>query len=61
MVVGVLVELSSKNIDKIFDYKVPKELEKKIKIGIRIIVPFGRMTLQGFVLEIKNRCDVIDI
>ncbi len=54
MVVGVLVELSNKNVDKIFDYKVPKELEEKIKIGIRIIVPFGRMTVQGFVLEIKN-------
>ncbi len=61
MVVGVLVELSSKNIDKIFDYKVPKELEKKIKIGIRIIVPFGRMTLQGFVLEIKNTTSKYDL
>ena len=32
MIIGVLVELSSKNIDKIFDYKVPVQLEDKIKI-----------------------------
>ncbi len=54
MVVGVLVELSNKNIDKVFDYNVPKELESNIKIGIRVEVPFGRQVLDGFVLEIKN-------
>ena len=54
MVVGVLVELSAKAVDKVFDYNVPCELEKDIKVGIRVLVPFGRMTLEGFVLEIKN-------
>lgn len=54
MVVGVLVELSNKNIDKMFEYSVPVELEDKIKVGIRVSVPFGKMTLEGFVLEIKN-------
>ena len=57
MIVGVLVELSNKNIDKIFDYNVPVELISKIKVGIRVIVPFGRMTLEGFVLEIKKSND----
>lgn len=54
MVAGVLVELSNKNIDKVFDYNVPKELESNIKIGIRVEVPFGRQVLDGFVLEIKS-------
>ena len=58
MVVGVLVELSSKRIDKVFDYNVPLELESRISIGIRVIVPFGRMTLEGFVLNIKENSDV---
>ena len=57
LIIGVLVELSNKNIDKIFDYKVPKELENDIKLGIRVEVPFGRQTLEGFVLEIKNNYD----
>ena len=55
MIVGVLVQLSNKNIDKIFDYKVKKELEKDIKIGIRVEVPFGHQKLEGFVLEIKYK------
>ncbi|MBR2245975.1 MAG: hypothetical protein IJ880_02930, partial [Bacilli bacterium] len=54
MIVGVLVQLSNKNIDKIFDYKVKDELLDKIKIGIRVEVPFGHQTLEGFVLEIKK-------
>ncbi len=58
MVVGVLVELSNKNIDKVFNYRVPEELEEKVKIGIRVAVPFGRMTLEGFVLEFVNSEDV---
>ena len=44
MVVGVLVQLSSQNIDKIFDYIVPNDLESSIKVGIRVLVPFGRQS-----------------
>ena len=54
MVVGVLVQLASQNVDKIFDYSVPKELEDSMRVGIRVLVPFGRQTLEGFVLEIKD-------
>ena len=54
MVVGVLVELSNKNIDRVFDYVVPSHLEKSIKIGIRVTVPFNHQVLEGFVLEIKE-------
>lgn len=54
MIIGVLVELSNKNIDKVFDYKVPKYLEEDILVGIRVEVPFGKQVLDGFVLEIKN-------
>jgi primosomal protein N' (replication factor Y) (superfamily II helicase) len=54
MVVGVLVQLSNKNIDRIFDYNVPLEMMSDIKIGIRVKVPFGYQKLEGFVLEIKD-------
>ena len=54
VVVGVLVQLASQNVDKIFDYSVPSHLEESIQVGIRVLVPFGRQTLEGFVLEIKD-------
>ena len=54
MIIGVLVELSNKNIDRVFDYSVPSNLRDKIKLGIRVKVPFGFMELEGFTVEIKN-------
>ena len=54
MVVGVLVEITSKSVDRIFDYSVPITLMPQIKIGIRVLVPFGHKMVEGFVLEIKD-------
>ena len=62
MIVGVLVEITNRNVvDKIFDYIVPKNLESDIKVGIRVSVPFGRMTLEGFVMEIKESSKLDDL
>ena len=54
MVANVLVELSNRNIDKTFTYNIPNELEILIKVGIRVLVPFGKQTLEGFVLSISE-------
>ena len=54
MYIKVLVELSAFNIDKTFTYYVSDELKDKIKIGIRVLVPFNNQELEGFVLEILN-------
>ncbi len=66
MTVNVLVELSNRNIDKYFTYNVPNILTNRIKIGIRVKVPFGKQTLEGFIMEINNESnielkDIIDI
>lgn len=57
MVVGVLVELSMQSVDKMFDYAVPISLREFIQVGVRVLVPFGKQTLEGFVLEIKDTSD----
>ena len=54
MLARVLVEIKAQNLDKTFTYHVRNELENYIKKGIRVKVPFGKQTLEGFVLE----CDV---
>lgn len=54
LIVGVLVEVTNKNVDKIFDYFVKKEDEDKIKVGVRVKVPFASRIIEGFVLEIKE-------
>ena len=54
MYVDVLVELKAKGIDQTFTYQVPEEYYSKIKCGIRVLVPFGKQKLEGFVLKIKQ-------
>ncbi len=57
MVAQVLVELKVKNIDQTFDYSIPLELETKIEVGKRVLVPFGKQTLEGFVMHLKEESD----
>ena len=70
MKIDVLVELKTKGIDQTFTYLVPEELTDKIKIGIRVLVPFGSQKLEGFVLsfnnnnleyKLKNIIDIVDL
>ena len=61
MIAGVLIQLSNRNIDRVFDYNIPDSLINKIKIGMRVVVPFARMHLEGFVLEIKDKSDIDDL
>ena len=59
MIVGVLVEITNKSVDRVFDYLVPKSLENEIEIGKRVEVPFGNRTLVGFILE-KDKKSTVD-
>ena len=59
MYAGVVVELINKNIDKVFTYKISSNLN--VKIGERVLVPFGRMNLEGFVVEINDNKPDYDI
>lgn len=54
MYADVLVEIKAKNIDQTFTYKIPDNIKNKIQKGVRVIVPFGNQSLEGFVLNIKN-------
>ena len=37
-------------LDKTFDYIIPPKFESKVMAGSRVIVPFGKRTLEGYVL-----------
>lgn len=50
MIADILVEI--KKIDKTFSYLIPENLN--IQIGCRCLVPFGKQTLEGFVINIKK-------
>ena len=65
MYIDVLVELKAKKLDKTFTYGVPSNLVDSISVGKRVLVPFGRQKLEGFIIGISDKSsfdyDVKDI
>lgn len=57
MYANVIIEYGAKALNKTFIYKIPEELKDKIKVGIKVYVPFGKMEVFGFVMEIVNSND----
>lgn len=54
MYAEVLIEYSAKSIDKSFTYIIPSKLKDIIKVGMKVLVPFGNKTINGFVTKIVN-------
>ena len=51
MYAEVIVDISNANIDKIYDYDISGF---DVREGQRVVVPFGKMTLDGFIIKIKE-------
>lgn len=54
MYAEVLVQYGSKSLDRVFTYKVPESLINKIKVGMKVSIPFGNQSINGFVLNLTN-------
>ena len=61
MIAEVIIQSNVKNLNRVFDYKIPKEYGKNAieLIGARVLVPFGRLKKleEGFVVNIKNETE----
>ncbi|GFI61053.1 primosomal protein N' [Clostridiales bacterium] len=60
MFAQVILGISHMDIDRVFDYAIPLELADKVKIGMRVRVPFGRVsgTSEGYVVNIMKKSNV---
>ncbi len=57
MYIDVLLELKNKQLDQTYTYKVPVFLEKEIKVGKRVRIPFNHRELEGYILSVKDSCE----
>ena len=57
MIAEVIINTTAKQLNKTFDYTIPQELKDELKIGSRILVPFGNKKAleEGFVINIKEK------
>ena len=57
MIAEIILNSNAKDLDRTFDYEVPQEMQKDIKIGNRVFVPFGRRTEEGFIIDFKEKSE----
>lgn len=57
MYAKVIIEYSIKKIDKEFIYMIPLFLKSKLKIGMKVLVPFNHQEVVGFVTNITNEAN----
>lgn len=52
----VIVNISHENLDKFYEYEIPKEWEETIQVGSQVLIPFGagNKLIKGFVLGITE-------
>lgn len=55
-IASIIIDNSSREVDRPFEYKIPTEFNDLVKIGIRVVVPFGKVNkhIEGYVIEVKN-------
>ena len=41
-----------------FTYAIPDELIDSVKIGVRVVAPFGKRVLTGFVINLSEISDI---
>ena len=61
MIAEVIIQSNVKNLNRIFDYKIPTEYEDEAAnlIGARVLISFGRMKKfeEGFIVNIKSNTE----
>jgi primosomal protein N' (replication factor Y) len=52
----VLINITTKNINKAFSYRIPEHLDY-VAAGWRVLVPFGNRKLEGFIITVTTEED----
>jgi primosomal protein N' (replication factor Y) len=52
----IIVDISSENLDRTYQYAVPEELRQKVFIGSLVLIPFGRgnRIIKGYIVGLSN-------
>lgn len=53
------MNISHENLDRIYEYAIPKEWEEQVQIGSQVLIPFGvgNREIKGFVLGITEKSE----
>lgn len=60
MIAEVIVEITSSNVDKVFDYSIPQFAMETFStlVGRRVLVPFGNRKIEGYIINVKEQSNL---
>lgn len=56
---NIIIDISHENVDRVFQYRIPKQMLSDVRIGSQVCVPFGaaNRTRKGYVVGITQKAD----
>ncbi len=59
MYAQVIVDITHEKLDKVFEYRIPAELEHVVHVGMEVVVPFGKgnRETKGYVIGLSETCE----
>lgn len=59
MYADIIVDITHEKLDKIFQYRIPKEMEERLQTGMEVLIPFGRANREtkGYVIGFSEKCN----
>lgn len=61
MIAKVIVDVPTSQTDRLYDYEIPEKWINVIEKGMRVIVPFGKRKVQGFVIDITKDSTAVNL
>lgn len=60
MYVQVIIDANHAEVDRVFDYKVPRQWEQDVCVGLRVMVPFGQRNArrEGYIIALADTTEV---
>lgn len=55
---GVIVDVRAEAVNRVFQYGIPAPYQNQIRIGHRVLVPFGHRKIEGYVVELSSKLEV---
>lgn len=59
MYADIIIDITHENVDRVFQYIVPPQLEGKLKEGMEVLVPFGagNRGKKGYIVGFSEKCN----
>lgn len=59
MYADIIIDITHENVDRVFQYIIPPQLEGKLKEGMEVLVPFGagNREKKGYIVGFSEKCN----